>query len=84
MQGFFFVCLSEMIEELASRRDTKIGMSVSNDESMIKFENLSEIFTPLQKNGKQFFTPLHYTLSGQKYFNTRFFPIQIILKRVYS
>ena len=28
MLGFFvlFVCLSELIEELASRRDTKIGM----------------------------------------------------------
>ena len=50
--GFFFLffccffCLSELIEELASRRDTKIGMYVSNDESMIKFEDLSEMFTP--------------------------------------
>ena len=33
---------------------------MSNDESMIKFEDLSEIFTPLQKNGKQFFTPFLY------------------------
>ena len=26
MLGFLFVCLSELIEELASHRDTKIGM----------------------------------------------------------
>ena len=47
MLGFFvFFCLSELIEELASRRNTKIGMLVSNDESRIKFEDLSEMFTP--------------------------------------
>ena len=49
MLGFFvfcFFCLSELIEELASRRDTKIGMCVSNGESRIKFEDLSEMFTP--------------------------------------
>ena len=34
-----FVCLFELIEELASRRDTKFGMLVSNDESKISSKN---------------------------------------------
>ena len=41
MLGFFvyFFCLSELIEELGSHRDVKIGMYVSNDMAMptIKF-----------------------------------------------
>ena len=37
MLGFFFVCLSELIEELGIHRDVKIGMSVSNDMTTIKF-----------------------------------------------
>ena len=37
---------------------------MSNDESTIKFENLSEIFTPLQKNEKLFFTPFQYNIYG--------------------
>ena len=56
---FLFVCSSELIEELASRRDIKIDIQVLNDESMIKFEDLSENFTPLQKN-ETIFTPFLY------------------------
>ena len=35
---------------------------VSNDESTIKFEDLSEISMPLQKNGKQIFKPFLYNI----------------------
>ena len=59
MLGIFIclcVSLSQLIEKLASRRGTKIGMQVSNDESTINFEKLSEIFTLLPKNGKKKFT----------------------------
>ena len=57
-QGFLFVCLSELFEELASRRDTQIDMQVSNDKSTIMLVDLTEIFTPLQKN----FSHLFYTI----------------------
>ena len=45
----FSVCFAELIEELGSRRDAKIGMWPSNDESTIKFEDLSQMSTALQK-----------------------------------
>ena len=32
-----FLCLSEMIKEMVSRRDMKIGMLVSNDVTTFKF-----------------------------------------------
>ena len=56
----FFLCLSELIEELGSHRGVKIGMYVSNDMTTIKFYDLSEFFTSLQKNGKQISTPFLY------------------------
>ena len=43
-----FGCLSELIEELASRKYMKIGMWLSNDESTIKLEDQNEFFTPLK------------------------------------
>ena len=49
---FVLFCLSELIEELASRRVTIVALKVSNDESTINFEDLSEICTPLQKKWK--------------------------------
>ena len=44
-----FVCLSELIEELAGARNLKIGMKVSNDISTKEFEWLRKIFTPSLK-----------------------------------
>ena len=44
----FFVC-AELIEELGGARNVKFGTQINNNESMIKFEDLSEIFTSLQK-----------------------------------
>ena len=41
----FFVC-AELIEELGGARNVKFGTQVNNNESTIKFEDLSEIFTP--------------------------------------
>ena len=62
MLGFFclFVYLSELIEELARYENWHV---VSNDESRIKLENLSEIFTPLQKKWRTIF----HTFSIQYY-----------------
>ena len=45
----FFVCLfvcPELIEELGGARNVKFDTQVNNNESTIKFEDLSEIFTP--------------------------------------
>ena len=42
---FLFVC-TEFIEELGGARNVKFGTQVNNNESTIKFEDLSEIFTP--------------------------------------
>ena len=42
-----FACSFELIEEMESRRDIKIGRYVSNDESTIEVKYLSEIFTLL-------------------------------------
>ena len=72
MLGFFCFCLSELIEDLASRRDTKIGRLVSNDESMIKFENLREIFTPLQKKWKTIFHTFSIQNKGLHYHNINY------------
>ena len=56
------MCSSELIEELASRRNMKIGMQVSNDMTTINFYDLSEIFTPLQKEMENNFTPFLYKI----------------------
>ena len=42
-QWFF---LPELIDELRGARNVKFGTLVNNNESTIKFEDLSEIFTP--------------------------------------
>ena len=44
MQWCFFVC--KLIEELGGARNEKFGTQVNNSESTIRFEDLSEIFTP--------------------------------------
>ena len=43
--NFLFVC-AELIEELGGARNVKFGTQVNNNESTIKFEELSKIFTP--------------------------------------
>ena len=48
---FCFLCLffcAELIEELGGARNVKFGTQVNNN-FMSKFEDLSEIFTSLQK-----------------------------------
>ena len=50
---FLFVC-SELIEELGCARNVKFGTQVNNNESTIKFEDLSEIFTPRRDYSVQF------------------------------
>ena len=42
---FLFVC-AELIEELGDARNVKFGTQVYNNESKIKFEDLSEMFRP--------------------------------------
>ena len=42
---FLFVC-PELIGELGGARNVKFGAQVNHNESTIKFEDLSEIFTP--------------------------------------
>ena len=41
-----WVFCAELIDELGGARNVKFGAQVNNNESTIKFEDLSEIFTP--------------------------------------